>query len=264
MPDVPESPVEIYSYLSGEKLSFVNAYVYKATIGTTSEFAQEAPFGRSSKIYTFGGTTRDAIALTFYETINSVNFKNVIHKITRMTKLQQAMYPGYGNTSNSLTLKQAPLLRVFVNPLISNGFLDPSEDDPGLDAVNGLPHGLLCYCSSFSIDLDRTAGAFKTPDPGTIDFEGFTQAGMLGGDFLEERIVFPSKISYSMTLLPIEDFNPGFQEDGETYDWTDGNRQWPGGITNYQKPEETTDTADSNINNATGGADVAGDVLGGS
>ena len=249
--------VEVYSYLLGHRISF-DAYVYKATIGTTSEFSQESPFGRSSKIYTYGGTSRDAITLSFYETINAKSFTDAVVKMKRMTLVTQAMYPGYGNTGNSLTLKQAPLLRVYVKPIISNGYLHPNSEDPGMGA-GGLPHGLLCYCTSFNVDLDRTHGAFAIEDRGTervsLERLGSTIKLPIG-----EKLVFPSKIIYTMVFLPIEEIPPGFYDCGEGkggYKWNPAAASWPIGVGSKEIEVDTEGSTDGSPADDGLGADAA-------
>ena len=196
--------LQIYSYITKQTYKY-KAYIYNFAQSITTTVSDETPFGRSSRIYTYGGTVRQNLDVSFYELVNSTDTAGTQEAYYRAQQTMQAMYPQYRseNAVNSLYLQKAPLFRVYCPAYITNGGFSTGESIPGEVAK-----GLLCYITSLQVNVDRsTDGAFK----------------------FSNHADFPSlspKINYSMQLAPIEDFALGFDESGN---W-DGDSSWPMGF----------------------------------
>ena len=196
--------LQIYSYITKQTYKY-KAYIYNFAQNITTTVSDETPFGRSSRIYTYGGTVRQNLDVSFYELVNSTDSGGTQEAYYRAQQTMQAMYPQYRSESavNSLYLQKAPLFRVYCPAYITNGGFSTGENIPGEVAK-----GLLCYITNLQVSVDRSAdGAFKYSNH--ADFPSISP-----------------KINYSMQLAPIEDFALGFDESGN---W-DGDSSWPMGF----------------------------------
>ena len=199
--------LQIYSYISDKVYNF-EAYIYNFGISIQADVSENLPFGRSSRIYTYGGTSRGDIKIDFFELVNSHNEDDVNETYARTSRILKEMYPQYQSANDSITLQKAPLFRVYSPAYITNGGV--SANDRGF---NALPYGLLGYIRSLDVTFDRSAdGAF--------------------GHFINGTYAALSpKINYSITLSPIEDIALGFGGDEmEANSWNPDGQQWPMGF----------------------------------
>ncbi len=147
--------LQIYSYISEELYNF-EAYIYNFGFNINSEITENTPFGRSSRIYTYGGTTRGDIRIDFFELVNSHNDSDINETYARTSRILKQMYPQYQSVNNSITLEKAPLFRIYSPAYITNGGV--TANDRGFEA---LPNGLLGYMKCREVSIDRsTDGAF--------------------------------------------------------------------------------------------------------
>ena len=196
--------LQIYSYITKQTYKY-KAYIYNFSQNITTTVSDETPFGRSSRIYTYGGTVRQNIDVSFYELVNSTDTSGVQDAYYRAQQTMQAMYPQYKGEDavNSLYLQKAPLFRVYCPAYITNGGKSTGETISGEVAK-----GLLCYITNLQVSVDRSAdGAFKYSNH--ADFPSLSP-----------------KINYSMQLAPIEDSALGFDESGN---WA-ADSSWPMGF----------------------------------
>jgi len=203
--------LQIYSYISGKRYDF-EAYIYSFSFDINSTIEEQLPFGRSSRIFTYGGTSRGDIKIDFFELVNSHVHREIEEAYIRTSRIIKEMYPQYGWTGGSLSLNKAPLFRIYSPAYISNGNVD--TDDDGTDASkNGLPMGVLGYIKTLRVSFDRsTDGAF---------------GHYMGGSGEGTYAALTPKINYSMTFAPIDDFAPGFDSSGE---WSSDAASWPMGF----------------------------------
>jgi hypothetical protein len=115
---------QIYSYITKQTYKY-KAYIYNFAQSITTTISEDIPFGRSSKIYTYGGTVRNNIDVSFYELVNSTDTAGTQEAYYRAQQTMQAMYPQYKseNAVNSLYLQKAPLFRVYCPAYITNAAL---------------------------------------------------------------------------------------------------------------------------------------------
>ena len=201
--------LQIYSYITKQIYRY-KAYIYQFSHNTTATLQETVPFGRSSRMFTYGGTVRGNIDVSFFELVNSTDNAGINDAYYRAQQTVRIMYPQYKseNTANSLYLQKAPLVRVFCPAYITNGGIATDEGLP--DEVQ---HGLLCYITNLNVSVDRSAdGAFRHSSP--------------------EASLSP-KINYTMQLAPIDDFAPGFNEEGM---WSETAKSWPMGFTSAGDP----------------------------
>ncbi len=197
--------LKIFSYISEELYEF-EAYIYNFEIGVSSTIEEMTPFGRSCRIYTYGGTIRGDITIGFFELVNSHNADEVNETYARASRILKQMYPQYSDTSNSLALHKAPLFRIHSPAYITNGGVDVNASDRG---ALKLPYGLLGYIKDMSLSFDRAGeGAF--------------------GHFIEDSYAaLAPKINYSITFAPIDDADLGFNAQGA---WPEEAAKWPMGF----------------------------------
>ena len=197
--------LKMFSYISEELYEF-EAYIYNFQIGVSSTIEEMVPFGRSSRIYTYGGTIRGDITIDFFELVNSHNPDEVNETYARASRILKQMYPQYSDTSNSLALHKAPLFRIHSPAYITNGGVDVNANDRG---ALKLPYGLLGYIKDMSLSFDRAGeGAF--------------------GHFIEDSYAaLAPKINYSITFAPIDDADLGFNAQGA---WPEEAAKWPMGF----------------------------------
>jgi len=236
---------KIYSYITDQVYDF-EAYIYKFDFSFKSDIQAELPFGRSSRIYTYGGTHRGDLNINFFELVRTKDPDAVQVAYRRATEISRVMYPKYSDVNNTLTLTHAPLVRIFSSAFITNGYIPIDATD---GAYGKLDYGLLGYISSLTINIDRSeGGAFEFPPSDDSSPFGAT-------DQSTENAALAPKINYSLTFMPIEDKPPGWTGD----QWSAGAdaKRWPMGF-ETAGPEIAFVTNLGNVTYESDSADVQG------
>ena len=130
------------------------AFITSFSDSMTSNWSEEAVYGRPDPIGTFQGTSRK-ISLGF--DVPAGDFDTAAKNLTKINKVKQFMYPAYSTsaknvsgttiTTNALSLSKSPLIRLGLANLIHNG-----------DGETGL----LGWISSFSATPVIEMGMFSS------------------------------------------------------------------------------------------------------
>ncbi len=128
------------------------AFITSFSDSMTSNWNEEAVYGRPDPIGTFQGTSRK-ISLGF--DVPADGYQTAVDNLTNINKVKQFMYPAYSTsakdmdgtmiTTNALSLSKSPLIRLGLANLIHNG-----------DGATGL----LGWISSFSANPVIEMGMF--------------------------------------------------------------------------------------------------------
>ena len=134
--------LEFYSFIMNSRISF-EAFLTSYSDSFNSNWRQDPVYGRMDPIHTFQNTQRTiGLSFTVPNVTNSKHdFAGVDFAMARLNMFFQFLYPKYDGSPNTLTISQAPLVRMKFGNMIARSVMSSVgsvKDDGLLGAITSL------------------------------------------------------------------------------------------------------------------------------